>query len=237
MPPAFELKTKYFAGPIQKLLELIEDKKLDINEMSMAEVTADFLAYLATLRNIPPALLADFILVASRLIFIKSKSLLPEFAFSEAEERDAHDLELHLLLYKECRSAAKKIHKLWGLARNEYGRELFRAYQLGFFYPSPNLNVKAIQTSLKNLLAAIDALELREKSLARSMLISVEEKMKDLLKELTGGRHSRFSALAKNKDEMIALFLAILHLLKDRLVDIEQKASFSDIIIKGRHAT
>ena len=56
MSQTYELKTKYFVGPIQKLLELIVEKKLDINEMSMAEVTADFLAYLSMLRDISPAL-------------------------------------------------------------------------------------------------------------------------------------------------------------------------------------
>ncbi|HEY4523858.1 MAG TPA: segregation/condensation protein A [Candidatus Paceibacterota bacterium] len=236
MSQTYELKTKYFVGPIQKLLELIVEKKLDINEMSMAEVTADFLAYLSMLRDISPALLADFILVASRLMFIKSKSLLPEFAFSEEEEKDAHDLELHLVLYKECQSAAKKIREFWRLERFEYGRELFREYQLGFFYPSPSLDIHSINESLKTLLTAIETLQLREKSITRSVLISVEQKMKDLLSELTNGRHSRFSTLAKNKDEMIALFLAVLHLLKDRIVDIEQKTAFSDIIIKERDA-
>src|SRR3989338_9156814 len=104
---AYEFKTEKFQGPLEKLLELIEDKKLEITEISLAEVTNDFLQYLKTLTDADNMqtnaegnaeqsgnlavnqieirenlrLLADFIAIASRLILIKSKSLLPDAPF------------------------------------------------------------------------------------------------------------------------------------------------------------
>jgi len=83
---AYELKLEKFSGPLEKLLELIEAQKMDVSEVSMARVTDDFLKYLDTFRKegentrgfrADLRLLADFVSVASRLIFLKSKYLLP----------------------------------------------------------------------------------------------------------------------------------------------------------------
>ncbi|MDP3956413.1 MAG: ScpA family protein [bacterium] len=230
----YQLKTEYFAGPIEKLLELIEAKKLDVTVMSLSEVTADFVAYTGTLRDITPATLADFIVVASRLLFIKSKALLPDLALTGEEEAEIHDLELRLLLYKECKSAAKKIGELWALGRVAYGREFLSGGHLDVFYPSPHLTALRLERSLKALLQTLAMFQLREKSMVQSALISVEQKMKDLMKQLISEQPSHFSGLAKNKDDMIALFLAILHLLKDGMIQIEQQDAFSDIMITSR---
>lgn len=234
MAETYQLKTEYFAGPIEKLLELIEAKQLDIAAVSLSEVTADFVTYAGTLKDITPATLADFIVVASRLLLIKSKALLPDLALTGEEEAEIHDLELKLLLYKECRSAAKIIGELWSLGRVEFGREFLSGGHLDVFYPSPGLTALRLERSLKTLLQTLATFQLRDKNLVQSALISVEQKMKDLMSQLINERPSRFSVLAKNKDEMIALFLAILHLLKDGLIQIKQKNAFSDMMITSR---
>lgn len=234
MTETYQLKTQYFAGPIGKLLELIEAKKLDITAMSLSEVTADFLVYTGTLKNVMPAILADFIVVASRLLLIKSRALLPDSAAAEEEEAEIHDLELRLLLFKECKAAAKQLDGLWGHNRIEYSREFLSDGRFDVFYPSPHLTATQLALSLKALLQALAVFQLQEKNMVHSALISIEQKMTDLMKQLMGEQPSRFSILAKNKDEMIALFLAILHLLKDGLIHIEQKNAFSDMMITSR---
>src|SRR4051812_15045342 len=101
----YELKIGEFSGPLEKLLELIEAQKMDVSEVSMAKVTDDFLKYLETLKDPDSAIavfpadlrvLADFISIASRLIFLKSKYLLPGLALSDEEEADIKDLEERL---------------------------------------------------------------------------------------------------------------------------------------------
>ena len=96
--PMYELKLEKFSGPLEKLLELIEEQKLDVNEVSMANVTDDFLKYLDEFRKegahaeefrADLRLLADFIAVASRLIFLKSKYLLPNIPFDRGR-RSGH---------------------------------------------------------------------------------------------------------------------------------------------------
>ena len=83
----YELKTEQFSGPIEKLWELIEEKKLEITELNLAEVTADFLNYLKTIEKVEPKLLADFVVIASRLLLIKSKALLPNLELTVEEEK------------------------------------------------------------------------------------------------------------------------------------------------------
>ena len=236
MTQKFELKTNQFAGPIEKLLELIEGKKLDITAISLSEVTADFLNYLRSLTEIPPAILADFIVVATRLILIKSKALLPELPLTEEEEEDIKDLEARLLIYKEFKNAGGNIAILWKKQSISWSRELFGNRNISVFYPPEDISVKKIRASLESMLKALEAIQLREKGLTRSTIISVEQKMDELLGHLAGKERSEFGELVKNREEAIALFLAILHLLKDRLIEIEQSGNFYDIIIKSKLA-
>lgn len=231
---AYELKTPNFEGPIEKLLSLIEEKELDITFLSLSQVTGDFLAYVGKLEFLPPALLADFILVASKLLLIKSKALLPNAPLEPEEESEIHDLEARLKIYREFKNAGRQLDKLWQLYRVEFGRELLQNYEGFIFYPPLKLNVGMLVRALEMLVKTIQKLELREKSLARSAIISIEQMMKKLVSRLTSGKLSKFSELTGSKDEMIALFLAVLHLFKDRAIKLEQKDVFSDIIISAQ---
>ena len=99
----YELKLETYQGPLDKLLELVEGKKLEITKISLADVTADFLNFLKKLESegANHSLIADFLVVASKLILIKSKVLLPALTLSEEEESDIHDLEARLKIYAE----------------------------------------------------------------------------------------------------------------------------------------
>src|ERR1035437_4870141 len=100
---AFKIKTTSFEGPFGLLLTLVEKRKLFINDVSLAAVTEDYLNYmnkLGGLNSLPPAEISSFIIVASTLILIKSKSLLPNLNLTLEEEGDIHDLEERLRLYE-----------------------------------------------------------------------------------------------------------------------------------------
>ena len=97
----YELKLKQFSGPIEKLLELIEEKKLNITELNLAEVTADFLNYLKTVEKLDPKALADFLVVAAKLLLIKSKALLPDLKLTQEEETEIKDFTRRLIICKE----------------------------------------------------------------------------------------------------------------------------------------
>jgi segregation and condensation protein A len=235
MPIApYELKTPEFVGPIEKLLELIEAKKLDSTRLSLSVVTADFLSYLQGLSEISPALLADFIVVASRLLLIKSKALLPEATLSEEEEHDIQDLEARLALYREFKAAAEhlsaRVKKHLGL----YARDYFLLPQGQIVVLPVGVTPQTLEARLAELMRALEAISMRERSITRKAVISIEEKMRALVTHLETVSRSKLTDLAETREETIALFLAVLHLLKDQLIEIEQAENFHDIIITPR---
>ena len=230
----YELKTPQFSGPIEKLLELIEAKELDITRVSLSEVTADFLSYVRMLTDIDSRSLSDFLVVAARLVLIKSKALIPTLPLSEEEEEDIVDRERRLELYKEFKKASKHVELLWRSKAKLYARELFHSGDMRVFYPSKNLSLPALQSSLQNLLRILEKFAERHTETIKRTVVTLEHKMEELVKMLQGSqKSSKLSELAKNKEEVIVLFLAILHLIKDRLIDVQQKSQFDDIMIKS----
>lgn len=232
----FDLKTAAFSGPLEKLLELVEERKLPITEVSLAEVTNDFLDYLRTLETVDPSVLADFIVVASRLILIKSKALVPELTLTPEEEGEIKDLERRLALYKEIREGMKHIAKLWKGREHAHGRQYFMLKRLavreGVFYPGANLNIEAMLRALQALAESIHRSEL-ETDTVRGQVVSVEEKIKEIIGRLAKGGGTTLSALSETKprSEVIAIFLALLYLAREQMILLEQSHYFSDIMI------
>jgi len=245
----FEVHSPHYSGPLHKLLELIEEKKLEITTISLAEVTGDFLEYIKKLgEHNEPRILADFLVVAARLILIKSKALLPTLALSDEEERDIHDLEARLRLYREycaigaSASGGKTAHahmqKLWERRAVARGRELFSGMgSAGVFYPGKNTTSSALsETALR--LAALIKNFLPESREIKIAIATLEEKIEELLARVTAAAEKSFHSLAagKSKIEAILLFVALLHLLKDKLVNVTQKERFGDIMIMKHEA-
>lgn len=234
----YEVKTEKFTGPLDKLLQLIEEKHLEITQVSLAEVTTDFLSYVKTIgEKALPAILADFLVVAAKLVLIKSKALLPMLELSQEEEGEIHDLESRLRIYREFKVAGEHITKLWGKNKIAYGRPLFLS--LGdsvIFYPPAALKLGDLSQAIKNLAISLQAL-LPETSKVKRAIITIEQKIEELLNRLKGGeasgRHSMKTMVKeKSREEVIVLFLAILHLLKDKMIFVEQGGHFEDIMIQ-----
>src|SRR3989344_6512294 len=133
----FEVKTRNYSGPLEKLLELIEEKKLEITSVNIAEVTGDFISYVRGLEGkIEHRTLADFLVIAARLILIKSKVLLPSLELTEEEEGDIRDLEARLVIYREYKAAGELVRKLWNRKKIVYSRPLFLGLgETSVFYP------------------------------------------------------------------------------------------------------
>src|SRR3989344_8575319 len=92
----YEVKTSVFEGPMDLLLDLIEKKKLFINEISLAQVTDDYLTYIKSLPKTNLRSITSFVFIAATLVLIKSKSLLSSFKLTEEEESQVEDLERRL---------------------------------------------------------------------------------------------------------------------------------------------
>ena len=235
----YEIKLEQFSGPLEKLLELIESRSLDIAVISLAEVTADFLKYLTKNPDaIQPDTVADFLVVASKLVLIKSKTLLPSLELSEQEEHDIKDLEARLLIYREfaARSggAAVNIRKLWERETRAFSRPLFASLEASnFFYPSPNLNLDNLFSALNNLIVSLREL-LPQTSVIKTAIISLEEKIAELVNRTREAVRHTFKNLSKDRprSEIIVMFLAVLHLFREKMIEAEQDSQFGDILIK-----
>ncbi len=228
------------------LLELIETRKMEITEISLAEVTDDFLKYIESLKQtdvagedpaVRFALLADFISVASRLILIKSKSLLPDLTLSPDEEAEVKDLEVRLKLYREMKGAGKTVASLWEGHTASYSRVYFLqlSESTGVFYPAPGLSPAVCAESLARIFQTFEAVALETETI-KEKIVSLEEKIQEVVARISSMGEATLRGLAANqtRGELVVLFLAILHLAREQLILLEQEHDFSDIIIKKK---
>jgi len=230
---AYELKLEQFSGPVEKLLELIEEKKLEITHLSLAQVTADFLTYLTTIEKQAPGILADFLVVASRLLLIKSKALLPNLVLDKEEEEEIKNLEDRLKFYQEFKAARNNLKNLWHEEPLVFTREFLASSQMSF-YPPKKINPADLEAALDRLLKELQKFIYETKDF-KIEAINLEEKMREFLRKLeTSTKTFNFKKLVHSqpKAEIITCFLVILHLIKDHLINVKQDNRFSEILIK-----
>src|SRR3989338_5431027 len=154
------IKTAQFEGPLDLLLQLIEGQKLDVSTLALAKVTEQFLAYIKNLPASPdaspggqeknPTNLADFLVIAAKLLVIKSKSLLPNLDLGVEEEEAAFDLTQQLLRYKKYKEAAKYLKKL-DLRRHQSWTGEVDFLDRVTFLPDPEINLATLAQSLRSL--------------------------------------------------------------------------------------
>lgn len=233
----YELALDAYRGPLDKLLELVEEKKLAITEISLADVTADFLAYLRKLEaeKIDQILLADFLAVASKLILIKSKVLLPSLV-TEEDELEIRDLETRLRLYQEIKQAMAAVKKGWQPLPQILSREYLA--QIGpVFYPPREVTDKKLHSALANLFADFEKI-FRPVAVVKREIINLKAKIEEVFRKLTD-EPLEFQKLSKehSKNELIVLFLAILHLIKEQLILVDQPTHFREMTIVRKAKT
>ena len=253
---SYQLKLDQYEGPLAKLLDLIEERKLEVNTISLGQVTDDFLNYLSRLEAERSSLvgkeeaaehmrfLADFIVVASRLVFLKSKSLIPDLALTEEEEADIKDLESRLKIYRELKPAMKHIVALWGSSEKLHARPYFlnAAFFGGgsesaprVFYPGRNVNTTLLKESLANVFHGVERF-VQEEQVIREKIVTLEEKMTEVVRRIALLAETSFRTLSgtESRGELVVTFLAILHLAREQAVLIEQEGALSDIIIRRK---
>jgi segregation and condensation protein A len=230
---AYHIQLEQFEGPLDLLLSLIEKEKLDITQVSLAKVADQFLEYLRHEESISLESLSSFLTIAARLILIKSRALLPVLEFSEEEEESMDDLELRLKEYQRFREAAIKLGELFERGQSSRSRESFLGRQV-VFYPPSGLTAADVRTHFVNVLGEIPVFEeLPEKEIRA--IITLEEKILSLQRLLSKRVEASFIELtrtATDRVEVIVSFLAVLEMVKQRIVYVEQSEFFSDIRIK-----
>lgn len=225
-----ELKLEKFEGPLDLLLQLVDQEKLSITEIALAKVTEQFFSYLDKLEKNRSEELADFLVVAARLIYLKSHSLL-QYAYPE-EEDNGPGLANQLKLYKQYVEASKIVNSLWEANKIAYGRIEPPVKSKEFVLPN-NVTTNSLYNSMVFLLNCLKPLEpLPKVSIDHS--ISIKQKIDSIRNLLKSGKEFSFKNLlssAQNKTEVIVSFLAILELVKEKSVRFRQVDAFADLLV------
>ncbi len=229
-----QFKLEKFEGPLSLLLKLIEHQEMDITQVSMSKVADQYVGYIRSNGNIDPEDMADFLVVAARLLLIKSKALLP-YLYPE-EEEEIEELEQQLKMYREFIEASKGIQKRLGKKIFMFAREFNRRALLNnvnLFAPPKGLKKDEVRIIFAELLRRIQPPEvLEEKTIDHK--ISIEEKILHIQKMLLNRIKTSFNEVlrqASNKTEVIVSFLAMLEMMRQQEVILEQEEMFGDILI------
>ncbi|MEK7505810.1 MAG: ScpA family protein [Patescibacteria group bacterium] len=229
----FVVKQQGFEGPLEKLLELIEGRKLHINDLSLSAVTDEYLSWSKDLPERTIGDTAQFILIASTLLLIKSKSLLPSLTLSEEEESDVVELQARLIAYKRMKLLAATLKPRFGASFIflEGKRE-----RQPVFSPDASVTINGIFSSIKTVIAGIPVKEFLPETVVRK-IISLEEMIVRLSERVTRSisiSFKDFTKGVKERKEVIIGFLAVLELVKRGALAVTQDSEFSEIRIESR---
>jgi len=228
-----KIQLEQFEGPLDLLLQLIEKNQLQITDISLAKVTDQYLGYIENSEYLASDEVADFLLIASKLIYIKSKYLLPDL-FIEGEE-DALDLEKQLKIYRQYYEASKKINKMF-VNKNKHSYTRTTPFKLDIseeFIAPKNVDQIAMASAFADVLSRIErVVNLPKMVIAKA--ISISEKIrhiKDIIREKTNFSFRSLFKDNKDKTEIVVSFLAMLELVKQKEIEVYQSERFGDLNI------
>jgi len=233
-----EFTMEKFSGPLGLLLSMIESEDLDITEINLAKIADEYVNYIRGAETIDPEEMADFLVVAAKLLFIKSKALLP-YLYTAEDEAEVDDLEKQLRMYKEFVAASQKIKELVAAKNFLFLPSLIKNRRHQFNLPVFAAPVKVDPNILHDLFVKIlsNLEKQQEKKLPEERLepkINIEDRIiliKKMLFEKIRINFSKMLASAQNKTEVIVNFLAVLELAKQKELIFEQEELFSEIHI------
>ncbi|MDY7040127.1 MAG: segregation/condensation protein A [Chloroflexota bacterium] len=231
---SYQVHLPVFEGPLDLLLHLIEREELDITSVSLAQVTDQYLVYLSLMEEPPAEVLADFLVIAAKLLLIKSRALLPQppgILLTEEEDVGA-DLARQLIEYRQMKRAAESLRR-----REENG---LRAYLR--LAPPPHLErrLNLEDVTLDDLMAAVrQALSVVPPAppvseVVAPMKITIADRIATIRAALQTSPRVSFNRLltkSAGRLEIIVTFLAVLELIKGGHIDIRQDRLFGEIFI------
>ena len=231
----YNVKLKQFEGPLDLLLELIGKEKLDITNISLAQVANQYLDYLENEREIDLLNLADFLTVASKLILIKSKSLLPLLVLGDDEEEEIIDLAQQIAEYKKFKDISIEFGEIIENGKISFSRKNFCGRE-PIFNPPKNIGINDLRNIFEEILTEVPVMKKLDKERVKE-IVSLKEKINSLRGILMKKMKMSFTDLVKDKKdraEIIVSFLAMLEMVKQKIVVVEQKEMFYDITLEKK---
>ncbi|HPF95290.1 MAG: segregation/condensation protein A [Candidatus Magasanikbacteria bacterium] len=223
-----------FEGPLDLLLQLVESEKLTITEISLVKVTEPFVTYIRQNQGvIPPEELADFLVIAAKLLYLKSKMMLPDLHDPELEE--GPDLASQLKLYKAFSEASLVLSQRWNESKTLFGRQFRAKKPAPAFLPPQQVDGDLLREYYLKALKRLEPVVKLPKA-AIERVVTIEEKiatLKTRIHSMMRMSFQRFLADSHDRYEMVVSFLALLELIKQKEVTYEQSELFSEITLKA----
>ena len=221
-PQALEVFLEAFEGPLDLLLYLIRRQNLDILEIDVSEITAQYMRYVELMDAMQFELAAEYLLMAAVLAEIKSRMLLPRA-----------QLIRRLQEYERFKKAAEDIEELPRLERDTWVGSA-EPPDLDRARPDPDVDMRELLLALSEVLRRADMFESHH---IQREALSTRERMSEVLEKLAGRQFVPFVALFSAKEGrlgVVVTFLAVMELIKESLVEIVQTENFGPIHVKAR---
>lgn len=231
-PDALEVILEAFEGPLDLLLYLIRKSNIDILDIPMAPLTAQYLVYVEAMRRHNLELAADYLLMAAMLLEIKSRMLLPRPARESAEDDLDPRAELvrRLVEYEQMKQAAVRLEVLPRAERDFEWASVFVAEKV--VERLPELSLHDLQLAWLRIMKKA---RLNQHHRVEREELSVREHMTQILRRLSAGRFVVFETLFDMQlgpAGLVVSFLAVLELVKERMIDVTQNEAFAPIYVK-----
>lgn len=229
----FAVEMEAFSGPLDTLLNLIEGRKLSISQVNLAQVCDAYLAHVEKLPHLPLAETSQFVLIASTLLLIKSRTLLPSLTLTEDERESVEELERRLARLRIIRQAAKSLRQEWGSAPLVFAE---RAPRRDPVFAPGEATIERVAETAKRIVSILPKPEQMAKA-AVAPVLALEEVIVQLRDRLSNAFKARFSELtrSRNKHDTIVYFLAALELVRSGSISATQEKLFSDITLEAEH--
>ena len=232
----YKVQFEIFEGPLDLLLYLVRKQEVDIYEVNLTQIAGEFIKYIEMMRRFDLEVAGEFLVMASTLMYIKSKELLPveqQSQLDDEEEEDDPRWELirQLVEYKKFKDAAANFKRL-ELAQDDVFPRNPAKPEFPVQEVKPNVSVFDLIGAVNKILERIDSREEREIFADRW---TVSEKIEVIRAEIEQRESVKFTELfedALSRTEVVATFLAVLELIKLKVIVVEQPTNFSDIEIR-----
>lgn len=236
-----QIKIEKFEGPLDLLCHLIDKNKMDIYEINLDEITDQYLEYINQMEKQRLAISSEFLIMASTLLLIKSKGLLPNTDSSDEEELTEEELIRRIVEYKRYKEITSALKNLY----NKYSDRMFRG-QEDIKLPKQNLDktyesqliVNLYEDIMERFEVKINANAENIEKIAIRDTYTVSSKVKEIFKALLKKPKIIFNKMYTvskcNKEEVVTAFTGLLELSRRSKVKTEQEELFGDIIVERR---
>lgn len=233
----YQTRLPSFEGPLDILLRLIERNQMEITDVSLVEVTDQFLAHIENLAGTNSDAIAEFTMVGTRLILLKSRSLLPRPPGGDKEEeQDADDLVQQLRAYKRLKRVAQQLGQRRDSGFVSFGPPMTRPVARHrdpnppkLVHYDPSILIRSLRRRLSTIPQTLQTIRQRRIVSIREMI----QRVSDLASRTGSFRFSLITEGYSSRTEVATAFLAVLVLIRGRSLDAEQDGLFAEIELTG----